>query len=93
MVYTICTLLQVLVKSLASGVNFLDVYHRRAGNAKDLPKILGVEAAGIVEKLGPDTKGVDVGDRVAFFHVGAGRANTQFKTCETSGLVEVHNII
>ncbi|XP_031561884.1 uncharacterized protein LOC116297740 [Actinia tenebrosa] len=79
---------EVLIKNLASGVNFLDVYHRMAGNAKDLPKILGVEAAGIVEKLGPDTEGVDVGARVAFFHVGAG-SYAQFSCIPANRVVPV----
>ena len=38
---------------------------RKSGDSVDLPKILGFEAAGVVEKLGPGTTGFEVGDRVA----------------------------
>lgn len=55
------------VRHTAIGVNFLDVYHR-SGLYKlpALPAVLGVEAAGVVEAIGPNTSEVAVGDRVAY---------------------------
>jgi NADPH2:quinone reductase len=55
------------VRHTAIGVNFIDVYHR-SGLYKlaSLPAVLGVEAAGVVEAIGPNTSEVAVGDRVAY---------------------------
>lgn len=65
--------LQVLIKNHTSGVNYLDVYLREGiFTLPTIPAILGVEGAGIVEKLGPGTVGVTVDDRVAYFHLGSG---------------------
>ena len=57
---------QALVKLTASGVNFIDIYHRTGLYKLDLPATLGVEGAGTVEAVGPDTTGVKIGERVAF---------------------------
>lgn len=57
---------QALVKIAASGVNFIDVYFRTGLYKADLPVILGMEAAGIVEAIGPEVTEVSVGDRVAY---------------------------
>ena len=49
------------------GVNFIDTYHR-SGLYKlpALPHALGLEAAGVVEAVGPDVTVVKPGDRVAY---------------------------
>jgi NADPH2:quinone reductase len=58
---------QALVRVVASGVNFLDVYLREGAYYKiDLPLTLGNEAAGTVEAVGPGVTEVAVGDRVAY---------------------------
>jgi NADPH2:quinone reductase len=57
---------QVLVKMRAAGVNYIDVYQRAGIYPVNLPYILGLEGAGVVEAVGPDAKIVAVGDRVAF---------------------------
>ena len=65
--------MQALVKNRVSGINYLDVYFR--GGVFPLPSLpatLGVEGAGVVEKLGPGVEGLAVGDHVAYFHVGSG---------------------
>jgi NADPH:quinone reductase len=56
---------QVLVRVVAAGVNFLDVYQRTGLYKVTLPYTSGVEGAGIVERSGPD---VDIapGTRVAW---------------------------
>ncbi len=48
------------------GVNFIDTYHRTGLYPLPLPFVPGVEAAGVVEAIGPDVKDVAIGDRVAF---------------------------
>jgi NADPH2:quinone reductase len=57
---------QALVKIAASGVNFIDVYFRTGLYKADLPVVLGNEAAGTVEAVGPEVTEVAPGDRVAY---------------------------
>jgi NADPH:quinone reductase len=57
---------QALVRIAISGVNFIDVYFRSGLYKADLPVILGSEAAGTVEAIGPDVSDVAPGDRVAY---------------------------
>ncbi len=57
---------QALVKIAASGVNFIDVYFRTGLYKADLPFTPGMEAAGVVEAVGPDVTEVRPGDRVAY---------------------------
>ncbi len=57
---------QALVKIAASGVNFIDVYFRTGLYKADPPFTLGMEAAGVVEAVGPDVSEVRPGDRVAY---------------------------
>jgi NADPH2:quinone reductase len=55
-----------LVKVAASGVNFIDVYFRIGLYKVDLPAVLGMEAAGVVEAVGKEVTEVRPGDRVAY---------------------------
>ena len=58
---------QALVKLEASGVNFIDIYFRTGlYPAPEKPFGLGMEAAGTVVEVGPETEHVKVGDRVAY---------------------------
>jgi len=58
---------QALVRIVASGVNFLDVYLREGTYYKvELPLTLGNEAAGTVEAVGRGVTEVAAGDRVAY---------------------------
>jgi NADPH2:quinone reductase len=54
------------VKIEAAGVNFIDIYHRTGLYPLTLPATLGVEAAGVVDALGPGVTELKVGDRVAY---------------------------
>lgn len=54
------------VRHTAIGVNFIDVYERTGLYPAALPCILGKEAAGVVEAVGPSVRHVRVGDRVAY---------------------------
>ena len=58
---------QVLVDQKAIGVNYLDI-HFRNGDYKlnKTPAILGIEACGVIEKVGDHVIGFKVGDRVAY---------------------------
>ncbi len=57
---------QALVKVAASGVNFIDVYQRTGLYSVKLPYTLGLEAAGVIEKIGSGVAEFKPGDRVAF---------------------------
>ena len=57
---------QVQVRVAAAGVNFIDLHHRTGRYPATLPMILGTEAAGTVEAVGPDVTDLAPGDRVAF---------------------------
>ncbi len=58
---------EVLLRQTAVGLNFIDTYHRSGlYPLPELPAILGREAAGIVEAVGPDVTGFAVGDRAAY---------------------------
>jgi len=58
---------EVRLKHTAIGLNFIDVYQRSGMYPiGDLPKTLGMEAAGVIEEVGTDVEGFAVGDRVAY---------------------------
>ena len=57
---------QARVRHTAIGVNFIDTYHRTGLYKLPLPSGLGVEAAGVVEAVGPGVAHVRAGDRVAY---------------------------
>ncbi len=50
----------------AIGLNFIDCYHRKGLYPGKLPVTPGMEAAGIVDAVGKETKGLEVGDCVAY---------------------------
>ena len=57
---------QVRMKNTAVGLNFRDILIRNGGHAlKSFPSGLGLESAGIIESIGPDVKGLTVGQRIA----------------------------
>ncbi len=58
---------EVRFRTTAAGLNFIDTYHRRGIYPVPLPSGLGLEAAGVIEALGPGVAGFAVGDRVATF--------------------------
>jgi NADPH:quinone reductase len=60
---------EAVVKLAASGVNFIDVYHREGRYKVPLPFTPGQEGAGSVTAVGADVKSVKVGDRVAWSHL------------------------
>jgi NADPH2:quinone reductase len=57
---------QALVRIEAAGVNYIDVYFRTGQYKADSPVVLGMEAAGVIEAVGPDVEGFHPGDRVAY---------------------------
>jgi NADPH2:quinone reductase len=78
---------QALVKIAASGVNFIDTYHRSGLYKVPLPAILGSEGAGVVESIAGDVSGFKVGDRVAW--AGGRGSYAEYAAVPVSQLVAV----
>jgi len=57
---------EALVKLAASGVNFIDCYHREGRYKAPLPFLPGQEGAGVVTAVGAEVQSVKLGDRVAW---------------------------
>jgi NADPH2:quinone reductase len=57
---------QVRLRHEAVGLNFADTYFRSGLYPVPRPAGMGVEAAGVVEAIGPDVSNVAVGDRVTY---------------------------
>ena len=55
---------EALVQVQACGVCHTDLHYREGGISDDFPFLLGHEAAGVVEAVGPDVTGVAPGDFV-----------------------------
>ncbi len=57
---------EVRIRHTAIGLNFIDTYHRSGLYPLPLPSGIGLEAAGVVEEVGPGVSSLAVGDRVAY---------------------------
>ena len=56
----------VLVETKAMGLNYIDTYHRSGSYPLPLPSGIGVEASGIIKKIGSKVKDLSIGDNVAY---------------------------
>jgi NADPH2:quinone reductase len=57
---------EVLLRQTAVGLNFIDTYHRTGLYPLELPAVLGMEAAGVVEAVGARVEHLAPGDRGAY---------------------------
>ena len=57
---------EVTIKNEAIGLNYIDTYHRSGLYPVQLPSGIGLEGAGIIEKIGPDVTNFQEGDKVAY---------------------------
>ena len=58
---------EAVVEIQAAGVNFTDVYSRQGVNpGPPLPRIIGVEGAGVVKSIGAGVTEVKVGDEITY---------------------------
>ena len=57
---------EAVIKIVAAGVNFIDVYQREGRYKVPVPFIPGQEAAGVVPAVGAEVKAIKPGDRVGF---------------------------
>ena len=84
---------EVLIHQKAVGLNFIDIYHRTGFyKLPSYPAIIGMEGAGVVEKLGPDCSHLQVGDRVAY-GTGPIGGYTQWRTIAEVKLVKLPDAI
>jgi NADPH2:quinone reductase len=65
------------VRLEASGVNFIDIYHRTGSYRGQLPLTLGQEGAGVVEAVGEGVSEVAPGDRVVYSNTQGAYATQQ----------------
>jgi len=64
---------EVLIKQTTIGINFFDILFRNGTyGLEKLPAILGLEACGVIEKVGSEVKDFEVGERVAYATGGIG---------------------
>ena len=83
---------EVLIKNEAIGLNYIDTYHRSGLYPIELPSSIGIEGAGIIEKIGPDVKDFKIGDKVAYASMPIGSYATH-RIFPTKKLVKVPNEI
>jgi NADPH2:quinone reductase len=57
---------EVRVRHVAVGLNFADTYFRQGYYPVPLPNGMGVEASGVIEAVGPEVNGYQIGDRVTY---------------------------
>lgn len=58
---------EVQIRHTAIGVNFVDIYHRTGLYClPELPAVLGVEAAGVIDAVGAGVESMHPGQRVAY---------------------------
>ncbi len=79
---------EVLIKNKAIGLNYIDTYHRSGLYPVELPSNIGIEGAGVIEKIGRDVKEFKIGDRVAYASMPLGSYSTH-RVFPTTKLVKV----
>lgn len=83
---------EVRVRHQAIGLNFVDTYFRSGLYPAPLPTGIGMEAAGIVEAVGPGVTSFHPGDRVATFGPAPG-AYAQARNIAAANLLPVPDAI
>ena len=57
---------EIQIRQTAIGLNFIDIYQRSGLYPVELPMVLGMEGAGVVEELGEGVSDLKPGERVAY---------------------------
>lgn len=81
---------EVLIRQSAVGLNFIDIYHRKGVYPlKDFPATIGLEGAGVIEKLGPNCQfRFKEGQRVCYAGGPLG-AYSQYRTIPERNIVGI----
>ena len=83
---------EVRVRHVAVGLNFADTYFRSGLYPAALPAGMGVEAAGVVEAVGPGVTGFAPGDRVTYTGSPLGAYSSE-RVMEATHLIPLPDII
>jgi len=83
---------EVLVRQKTIGLNTVDLLQRKGLCKVDLPAIIGREACGVVEEVGPNVEEFKKGDRVAYATAVSG-AYTELRNIDHNLLVPVPDYI
>src|SRR5664279_1155761 len=73
---------EALIRQTAVGLNFVDAYQRSGLYKLTLPAVMGSEAAGVVEAVGPGVVAVNVGDRVVYQGINGAYAEVRVAPAE-----------
>lgn len=73
---------EIRVVQKAAGLNYIDVYFRTGLYPFEMPGVIGMEAAGVVEAVGDGVDGFVAGDRVAYAMVPGAYAESRVMTTE-----------
>ncbi len=79
---------EVLIRHVAIGLNYIDVYHRTGLYPVNLPSGIGAEGAGIITEVGSDVQNFQVGDRVSYSGSPLGAYSSQ-RILHTKDLLKV----
>ena len=79
---------EVIIRQKAIGLNFIDTYFRSGLYPAPLPTPIGMEAAGVIEELGPGVTEFEVGDRVAYASSPLG-SYSELRVFPTKNLVKI----
>ena len=79
---------EALIETKAIALNFIDCYHRSGLYPVKLPSGIGLEASGIIKKIGAKVKDLTVGDHVAYISAPIG-AYAEERVMPVNKLVKV----
>src|SRR6476469_245763 len=79
---------EVRIRHVAVGMNFADTYFRQGYYPVPLPNGMGVEASGVIEAVGSDVNGYQVGDRVTYTGSPLGAYSTE-RVMPTGSLIKL----
>ena len=79
---------EVLIKHTAIGLNYIDTYHRSGLYPVPLPSGIGLEASGVIEKVGEGVVNFKEGDKVAYAAAPIGSYSSH-RVYPTKNLVKV----
>jgi NADPH:quinone reductase len=83
---------EVRIRHAAVGLNFADTYFRTGLYPSALPAGMGVEAAGVIEEVGPGVTGFAEGDRVTYTGSPLGAYSTE-RVMDVAPLIKLPDTI
>ena len=81
---------EVQIEHVSIGLNYIDTYHRSGLYPLQLPTGIGMEAAGIIKKVGSNVSNFTVGDKIAYAAAPLGAYSTH-RNYTSKNIVKVPN--